>query len=162
MERDAFMRHLLAASARSRDFATHYVPNELPNPCRYLIDLGAPEPDRTRADGTPFPVVTIRCGVRYERFVGPIDGEDVVEILWRDGSVPRWINIQAHSTDSEYTYLRLTCGGFESDDNRLYYRPGFSDRLMHDLPPFQVVGPSLPLKWDQANPEKFDLHWRLK
>jgi hypothetical protein len=162
VERDTFLRHLLAASARSRDFATQYVTDEVPNVCRYLIDLGAPEPDRTRADGTLFPVASHRFGARTESFVGSLDAAGVVEFLWRDGSVPRWINIQAHSTDGDYTYLRLTYGTFESDDNRLYYRPGFSKILMHDLPPFQVVGPSLPPRWDDNHPEKFDLHWRLK
>lgn len=164
MDREKFARHLMIASDQVREFATRFVVNDLPPQYRYLIELGRRDNDYPHPDGTPFPVVRYTFGARTETCLGPLDAAGVLDYLWRDGAVPRWIDTNVRMADEAYTYLGLMfAGDFYSDEDRLWYGPNFAPRLSHETPPFQICGPYLPPGWKHhGENERFDLRWRYQ
>lgn len=161
MDREKLARHLATASDQVREFAKKYVTNELPAHYRYLIELGRRDNGYPRPDGTPFPVVHYSFRARTDTYLGPLDAAAVLDFFWRDGAVPRWIDMNVRMVDEAYTYLGLMfAGDFHVDEDRLYYGPSFAPQLSHETPPFQICGPWLPPGWNhRGENEKFDLHW---
>ena len=82
-----------------------------------------------------------------------IDSADsVVEILWREGKVPEWINVQARKQDSASTFVKLVCcGRFTKEKKHLYH-------IHEGRAPFHVLGPPLPVGYQEG--DKFSLYWR--
>jgi hypothetical protein len=87
---------------------------------------------------------------RASERIGPLNAQEVVELLWRDALVPVWINILVTAADSEHTFFELSCcGRFASEDSLLYYT-----KLGQG--PFSVKSPALPPRW-REHQERFDL-----
>jgi hypothetical protein len=146
MDRDEFARRLQLATTKTLDFSRQFVWNNLPEHCRYVAVLGDAGLQPTLRDGeTVYPE---EVGP-----VGPLDVMGAVEVLWRHGTVPEWINISAHSADDVSTYIELLCCARFTDREQLIY----FEQL--DTCPFQVRGPSQPLEWRRGD-DRFDLHWR--
>jgi hypothetical protein len=164
VDREKFARHLASASEQVREFATRFVVNELPTRYRYLIEVGLHANDFTRPDGTSFPVMHETVGITTTTHLGPLDAASVLDFLWREGAVPRWIDMNVRMADEAYTYLGLICAGdFHVDKDHLWYGPSFPPHFSHETPPFQICGPFLPLRWTQRGEnEKFDLRWRYE
>jgi hypothetical protein len=90
---------------------------------------------------------------RYGATVGPFNDSSVVDLLWRDGLVPEWIDISVERADSDHTHFSLLCcGRFADSPDHLYYS-------QTDCCPFGVKSPVLPPRWDETH-GPFDLHWR--
>ena len=146
MDREEFARRLQLATTQTLDFSRQFVWNNLPEHCRYVAVLGGAGLQPTLTDGeTVYPQDVVP--------VGPLNVAGVVELLWRHGTVPEWINISAHSADDVSTYVELLCCARFTDRERLMY---FFEQL--DTSPFQVRGPSLPWHWQRGD-DRFDLHW---
>ena len=151
MQKDTFHEHLVRATGHSVEFARRYVRNRLPESFRYFVDLNQ------SYDGNPleagervFPDDVARHGA----CVGPLSADHVVELLWRDGLVPEWVDVSVERADDTHTFIRLLCcGRFTDRAERLYY----SDT---DVCPFGCKSPVLPPGWSESD-EPFDLHWRL-
>jgi hypothetical protein len=127
MEKRTFGDLLERMSVASREFATRYVTNELPSSFQYFVYLSMSYDENPLNPGEHvFPDVSSRYGER----IGPIPGSVVVELLWRDGLIPRWIDISVVEADSGSTYfLLLCCGRYTSDEELLYYSKGGQGRM---------------------------------
>jgi hypothetical protein len=68
--------------------------------------------------------------------------DQVIELLWRDGLVPEWINLSVYSSTTEATVIEvLCCGRYTANSELLYHE--------HEgYPPFHVLGPTLPVGYD--------------
>jgi hypothetical protein len=151
MNKATFSDHLAKATSHSFDFAKRYVRNQLPESIRYLVRLNQSFDGNPLAQGEHvFPDDVARHGAR----ICPLSAEQVVELLWRDGLVPEWIDISVESTDGTNCFMQLLCcGRFSEQAEHLYYSKT-------DVCPFGCKSPPMPLDW-KAGDEPFDLHWRV-
>lgn len=67
-----------------------------------------------------------------------VDATTVIDLLFRDGMVPEWINLTVTHEHGGRTFVEaLCCGRFTANEALLYHaREGY--------PPFHVLGPSIP------------------
>ena len=151
MQKDTFHEHLILATGHSIKFAKRYVRNRLPEMFLFLVHLNQ------SYDGNPlepgervFPDDVAHHGA----CVGPLSAGQVVELLWRDGLVPEWIDISVERADGTHSFMELLCcGRFSDRAEQLYY-------AKTDICPFRCKSPTFPPGWGQTD-EPFDLHWRL-
>jgi hypothetical protein len=151
MQKDAFRERLIVATGRSLERARKFVRDDLPEACRYIVRLNQ------SYDGNPlkpgervYPDDTIQLGAQ----VGLLSAEQVVELLWRDGFVPEWIDISVDRIDGVFTILQLLCcGRFTDRTELLYYAAG-------DAYPFGIKSPPFPPDWQEGD-EPFVLRWRV-
>ena len=150
MQWQTFQERLLKATGYSVNVARRHVNNVLPERIRYMVRLNQ------SYDGNPLTMgehVFPNDALSLDERVGPLTTEEVVELLWRDGIVPEWIDISVFRADAEITFLELLCCGRYTDrDDLLYYLDG-------GVGPFGIKSPSLPLNWRDGD-AAFDLHWR--
>jgi hypothetical protein len=150
VQKEEFHEHLLRATTCSFECAKRFVSNELPESLCYLVHLNA------SYDGNPlepgehtFP----DDAEKYGSCVGPLSAKQVVDLLWRDGGVPEWVDVSVERTDGVRTFVQLLCcGRFTDREEHLYYSKT-------DVCPFGCKSPDMPLDWKEGDPP-FDLHWR--
>jgi hypothetical protein len=151
MQKDAFRKRLIVATGHSLECARKFVRDHLPKVFRYMVHLNE------SYDGNPlkpgeriYPGDTIQHGAQ----VGPLSAEQVVELLWRDGVVPEWIDISVERVDGGFTILQLLCcGRFTDRAELLYYAAG-------DACPFGIKSPPFPPDWHDGD-EPFVLGWKV-
>jgi hypothetical protein len=135
MDRDLFLDHLLRASEQCRKFTTKFVLDSLRSTHLFFVCLNC------SYDGNPLhedEVVFADDSHKFADRVGPLEAGDVVSLLWRDRTVPEWIDIVVIDADAHATYFELSCcGRFTSRTDFLYYN-------WTDVPPFGVKGPAYP------------------
>ena len=149
LSRKAFGENMLSAARHALEFARTLVVNDLPDKLRYVVYLGA------SYDGNPLEDREQTFPDDYaDRQRCFFDSDEVVELLWREGKVPEWINVSVESEDGEYTLIRLECCGRYSDDvNHIYH-------AHEGRAPFQVLGPPAPPDYGSGGSEdKYDLYW---
>lgn len=152
ISRKGFEENLGKAAHQARDFTREMVTNDLPDEMIFLVRLGC------SYDGNPLRDGEYTYPEDYserERLCSNLS--QIVDLLWRDGRVPEWINVEVHDADKNHTHIELTCcGRFSSDKKRMYH-------LQEGKAPFHVLGPSLPPEYTFGEKQdKFDLHWRKK
>lgn len=151
ISREGFIKNLISSTKHAVNFAQTLVSNKLPNKFRYIVFLSA------SYDGNPlddeeqiFLDDQVKQNIHFDNSI------DVLELLWRDGMVPEWINIFVESEDREYTYIKLECCGRYSDDiNHIYH-------VHEGRAPFHVLGPSIPPNLKPDDNVKFDLNWNAE
>lgn len=144
---ESFARNLNEAACLARDFTSGFILEELPEEMVYLVCLGS------SYDGNTLDEEEVTFPEDYEERQRQCSTQsEVVQLLWRDGKVPEWINVQVYRQDKTYTHIQLLCcGRFSSDKAHIYHaREGRA--------PFHVVGPALPIDYEQG--VKFSLYWR--
>lgn len=148
ISKDGFRKNLIISSERVVKFTRNYVLNVLPDEIRFVVYLGVSNDANPLDDGEQ---VYPNDYSERKRFFSDVD--DVVELLFREGKVPEWINVTVDSEDGESTKVKLECCG------------RFSDRKEHMYPspsgisPFHILGPALPPWFDKNSKKKFDLYW---
>jgi hypothetical protein len=66
------------------------------------------------------------------------------QLLWVNGSIPRWINLSLMAADAQFSYIEVASSGvLTADDSALYYRNT-------DVPPFHVLSPPVPDTWHRG------------
>jgi hypothetical protein len=151
MDRRTFESRLTESTNLAVEFARDFVFNLLPSHYRYLLF-----PNQSY-DGNPLvedEIIFPEESLPQDKYLGPLTGDEVVSYLWRNGKVPEWVDVNVHSVDENYTYLRLLCcGRFTATDTLLYHQ--------HEgRPPFHMRSPYLPPGWGSIEQSsKFDLHW---
>lgn len=128
------------------------VVNHLPTPVRYALLLNQ------SYDGNPLgPAERVFLKDMRTHESVPVEAEQVIAALWRNGEVPEWIDINVESADEQWTLLNLRCcGRFTTSDDLLYHQT-------EGHPPFHVHSPVLPPgRWTSKSRERFDLLWRRK
>lgn len=167
MNKDTFIELLSKASKSSRDFARTMIIEGLPDTVVFKVRLNC------SYDGNPLHADERVYPDDRERFTeGQLEGlqiEYVVELLWRDGRVPEWIDISVIDADDEHTIVEARCCGRFTDNDALLYYDEEGTIAVHDPliggprpSPFHVVGPSLPLSisFDESIEEpRFSLYW---
>lgn len=118
ISREAFARNLDAAARLARDFTREYVTNTLPDTMRYVVRLGCSYDGNSLApDERTFPE-------DYEEPERHFDTQDgIVDLLWRDGWVPEWIDVHVLDADATHTCVELQCCGRFSANHRAIYHP---------------------------------------
>lgn len=155
MEREHFERNLHTAAARAREFALTFLEETLPTSLTFRVHLNSSNDAGASAEFTRHPEDS---SAERTRETKRLSASEVVELLWRDGRVPQWIDVTVVSALGHVTLIELlACGRFIADVERLYY-------THTDSPPFGVKGPSLP--FDYVEGRRFSLFhsqecWRL-
>jgi hypothetical protein len=147
VDREAFAGRLHDATQFARDFAERFVEERLPWPLAFRVRLNA------SYDAPPFhpDIRVFPHDSRIDRAeLAWCSEEQVNERLWRQGAVPQWINVTAIGATSTATVLELVCCGRFTDNASLLYHE------REGLPPFHVLGPSLPQGWVQG--QRFSLY----
>ena len=149
MEKHTFHEHLARATFEALKCARELVHNRLPDSIGYMVHLSV------SYDGNPLEPgehVYPEDVARHGKKLGPLATEGVVELLWRDGLVPEWIDIAVARTDGTQTFMELLCcGRFTDSAEHLYYSGT-------EVCPFGVKSPYLPPDWEKGD-VPFDLHW---
>lgn len=151
MTRETFETNLRNAIRSTLDVTRQYVLDDLPEDVRLLVvpncsfDGNPLEGDEEVYPGEELPQGTT---------LAPKTEVEAVNLLYRSGKVPEWINVQVDSADGQCSYLTLECcGRFTAMENYLYHRDG-------GIPPFnpQVAMPGL--NYDVETDGKFPLRQR--
>jgi len=124
------------------------VVNSLPEAHAYIVELNQSFDENPLAqDETVYPEDQTPIG----DVSAPLSIGDVVELLWRDGSVPEWIDIApVRVTDYQTIFQLICCGRFTENPDRLYYRDS-------EWSPFGIKSPTLPSRWTEDD-GPFDLN----
>jgi hypothetical protein len=144
-------RQLAGAARRAVDFAREFVEEHLPAAVRFRVELNS------SYDGNPLHtderVYPDDRRVHLAEHIARMEMEGLVELLWRDGAIPEWINLSVESADEEATLIHVeSCGRFTANDALLYYE--------HEgRTPFHVLGPALPPDRMRDHPGRFSLWW---
>lgn len=141
MDRAVFLTRLRAAADEAFAFAQTLVIEELPLELTFHVYF---KDDPNVPDDGSF---DDREGVSLEAGA---------EHLFREGSVPEWIDVNVSTEDGARTTIELrACRRFHADE----------DELMHHgegKPPFHILGPALPPRCEGRPAWRFSLHWRMR
>lgn len=154
MDKNVFAERLGVAAERARDFARTLVIEPLPDAIRFDVQLNSSyDGNPLHADERVYPEDSTHIPASLR---SRLTRAEVVELLWREGTVPEWINLTVKEEDGEHTVIELdSCGRFTANEQLLYHeREGY--------PPFHVLGPSLPPSYDRENEERFSLYWHAR
>ncbi len=144
MIKQEFYDRLCLAGKIARNSAINYVIDELPEDLLYTIRSHGS--DRGR-QGPPGTIKFI--GGRFLRLeeLQQLDARRAASLLWVDGKVPAWVNIQVGNYNETHTILSI---GFCStllpaDENKL--PPDYKCEPGNRLVPFRIRGPIIPAGW---------------
>lgn len=151
MDRITFASRLADAAQHAVEFAREHVHEHLPDDVRFRVALNS------SYDGNPLhPDERVypddRRAHPSER-VSRLDIDELVDLLWRDGAVPEWIDFSVEAADQEATIVEvMSCGRFTTNEALLYHQ-------REGRPPFHVLGPALPPESMRDGPGRFSLWW---
>lgn len=149
MERELFTRRLLEAAVSARDFARTFIEEPLPDAMRFRVQLNSSHDANASPDFKLYPEDSSPERARAHH---DLSANEVVDLLWRDGLVPQWIDVQVVDERGDFTLLEiLACGRFIADESRLYY-------TWTEIAPFGPKGPTLPV--DYVEGQRFSIHDR--
>jgi hypothetical protein len=151
VERTIFAARLVDAARHAVEFARGFVEERLPDAVRFRVELNS------SYDGNPLPpdVRTYPDDRRKHPLeqIARLSIESLVDLLWRDGAVPEWIDFSVEAVDEDATIIGvMTCGRFTTSESRLYHE-------REGRPPFHVLGPALPPEKWRDNNGRFSLWW---
>ncbi|MGE0403910.1 MAG: hypothetical protein AB7T06_44795 [Kofleriaceae bacterium] len=150
MDRELFAGRLHDAAVAARDFARRYVEEPLPDELRFRVRLNSSyDGNALVGDEVVFPDDS---GYEKANELKDCSEQQVLDLLWRNKRVPEWINLSVIGESGSATLVEvLSCGRFTADEGLLYH-------LREGKPPFHVLGPALPLEWEDG--ERFSIHRR--
>jgi hypothetical protein len=136
MDRETFAQRLHQASIAARDFSRQFFLETLPDEMLFRVRLNQSyEGNRLDADERLYPDDSI---LNLTEKLARCTGEEAVNVLWREGRVPEWVDISVVAKTGSATIMQLVCcGRFASDEQLLYHAE-------RGQSPFQVVGPNCP------------------
>jgi hypothetical protein len=133
LDLEIFRARFVEAAKACRDSARGFLEQSLPEPIRFDVVLNASyDGNPLHADEQVFPDdVSQRPASATSRMLE----DEVVQLLFRNGLVPEWVNLAVVGTDAEATIIEVVvCGRFTANENRLYHAD-------EGRPPFHVLGP---------------------
>ena len=122
MTKQEFLFHLQGASLVSLKFAENYIKNKLTTDFKYNVILNAStdNPNLTQFDIYPEDNKKMKLD---------LTDNEVVELLYRNGKVPVWIDINVLKSNRKSITFNLLCAGRYSDDKKEYYYEHREERL---------------------------------
>ena len=70
-----------------------------------------------------------------------ISGKEAINTLFNNGCLPVWINFYIASYNNKFSVIKITYSEENSKDESHFYHKN------EGLPPFHVVGPTVPENW---------------
>ena len=130
MEKSEFESLLIKSSGYSYEFAKNYLVNDLPEIFKYTLQFNDYEEKELKS------VL------------------EVVDLLYKNGEVPVWIDISVDNIYKKFTVFKLLCSNeYSSDVEQLYY-------YKRGTGPFGIKSPYLPLYFKEG--DKFDITKRKR
>ena len=128
MTRDEFVVLFREATEASVEFARRYVENELPSAVRFHVLLNQSS-DKSHSTYPGDEGRELTC----------LAEKNAVNVLFRDGRCPAWIDVVVEAVSTRETRVRLRCcGRFVNSPQQMYYtRQGTG--------PFGIKGPNVPV-----------------
>ena len=149
MDRSVFTRHFMEAAAQTRDFARKFIEEPLPDAMRFRVHLNMSHDANAAAVFRLFPEDS---SATRELETKNLAAEDVVDLLFRDGYVPQWVDLSVGGETGRETVIDVVaCRRFIDDEQRLYY-------AHTGIAPFSPKGPSLPV--GHVEGARFSIHDR--
>ncbi len=147
MTKEEYIRRFDLAAARCRDFAQSRLIEVLPDKIRFDVRCGV-----TGAEKGPVKIIG-------GRLVNPVDLVSMEHVkarrmLWVDGKVPRWIDLQVTRLEVDATIVQIRFSdNLVLDDSALWHKA-------EGMAPFHVLGPLLPRGWQSiARDGRFSIGW---
>ena len=131
MEKPDFHSLLNNSTKLCVDFAENYVLDVLSKNVKYkvLFNVSQDNPDLEQFDIYP---------KDNNRVVQLVSDAEVVELLYRNGKVPVWIDISVESAHNGFTVIQLLCSGrYSAASNEFYYSKSGTG-------PFGIKSPTFP------------------
>ena len=142
MTKEEFKFHLHGASLGAIKLAEDYIKNRLSFNIDYHLILNVSTDDPKLKN---FDVYPDDKDIIYNN----LSSNEVVDILYRKGKVPVWIDFNVKSSSRNKTTLRLSCAGRYSNDKEQFYYNG------NGSGPFGIKSPNLPFNLKEG--KKFKL-----
>jgi hypothetical protein len=155
VEKLLFTQRLEDAAVVARDFARTFLEEELPDPMLFRVRLNSSyDGNPLHADEVTFPQDdSFRLALRLTGCTA----QEAIDLLWRDGRVPEWVDVSVIGVTRSATLLQLLCcGRFTANDDLLYHEN-------EGRPPFHVTGPVLPARFSIGGThERFSIYDRTE
>ena len=142
MTKEEFLILIKGASFASFKFAQQYLKNNLVPKFRYdvFLNISHDDPSLTQFDIYPGDNERIEIG---------LTDKEVIDLIYRNGKVPVWIDISVYKSNRKTTCFKLLWAGRYSDNKEeFYYHKGGTG-------PFGIKSPDLPIGHKEG--EKFRL-----
>ncbi|NMO15708.1 hypothetical protein HPC49_02455 [Pyxidicoccus fallax] len=154
MDKSVFAERLGRAAERARDYARMLIVEPLPDSIRFDVELNCSHDGKPlHPDERVYPEDPERIPASSR---SRLTREEVVELLWREGAVPRWINLNVTREGGEHTLIDLACcGRFTANEQLLYHKH-------QGYPPFQALSPPLPSSYEDEKGGRFSLYWHSR
>jgi hypothetical protein len=142
VEREIFVERFHAAAAAALSFARQFVLENLSDKLIFRVRLNQSHDSSLRPDQKVYPEdSTPQRAHELHRY----REEEVVQALWRDGTVPEWVDIAVVGQTATETVMELLCcGRFTGDESHLYHK-------QEGMRPFSVHGPFLPPRYKSGD-----------
>ena len=142
MTKPEFQILINGASFVSFKFAEQYLKNTLIPEFRYDVFLNISHDDLSLTQFDIYPEDN-------ERIETELTDKEVIDLLYRNGKTPVWIDISVYKSNKKTTIFKLLCAGRYTDDKKeLYYQNGGTG-------PFGIKSPVLPFDYKEGR--KFNL-----
>lgn len=142
MTKNEFLFHLKGASLIALKFAENYVKNKLTTDFKYNVILNVSTDDPSLIQ---FDIYQDDDG----KMKLDLTDQEVIELLYRKGKIPVWIDINVLKSSRKSTTFNLLCAGRYSDDKKEYYYN------KNGSGPFGIKSPKLPIDYKEG--KKFKL-----
>jgi len=149
VNKQEFRRRLDRAGEHARRFAENYVVEALPASILYVLSTFDDPEGRRGPSGT----------IKYfgGRFLTPqelvlVSPARTADLLWVDGRVPSWINLNVESVDAAATHIRIRTSGrlVKADENTLPSERAATVDKSDRFEPFRIRGPMVPHGWQSV------------
>jgi len=149
VDRSVFSQHFSDAARVALDFAKQYLEEPLPDEMRFRVHLNSSHDANAGAEFKLFPEDSSDDRALATKH---LNEAGVVELLWRDGFVPQWVDLIVVGETGDTTILDvIACGRYADDERRLYY-------VETGLAPFSPKGPVLPV--NHVDGRRFSIYER--
>lgn len=149
MDRSIFAQHFSEAAKVARDFSRRYLEEPLPDEMLFRVHLNSSYDAHAGSDVKLYPDDSSDDRALATK---QLDEEGVVELLWRGGLVPEWVDLAVVGLTEAQTIVGVVCcGRFAADEERLYY-------AQTGIAPFSPKGPSLPV--NHVDGQRFSVYER--
>ncbi len=142
MTKQEFLFHLSGASFLTFKFAENFVKNKLSTNFKYNLHLNSSVDDKSQEKFDRYPEDN-------KKVYSNLNKNEVVELLYRKGKIPVWIDISVLNSNKNWTTLELICAGrYTNEKEELYYNKNGTG-------PFGIKSPTFPPNYKEG--KKFKL-----
>jgi len=135
MKKEEYIDRFDKASNFCRDFTLQFIEEHLPEKINFNIEWHSPKDAEGKRKFLGGRLVS-------EGDLKQIEYAKARKMLWIDGKIPQWINMNIDDYDEEYTTITIRCCGRLTNQEECLYHESEGN------PPFHILGPALPENWE--------------